>query len=298
MKHRYISLTAFTLLVAFMASCVDKNQIVDKKRIAPGDYRQFQGTPAWPLAKAAWEEDMDRMRDILDRSPELMEVKDSLYGNTVLMMAITHQQYKPFMELLERGADVNYHNKLNGFSPILEASSYKDNKSIFVEKLLEHGADINDRRELSFAENGERGSTPLIYAATCGNMSIVEYLISRNAEINAADEYNHDTALGAAITTCHYDVAYYLSTHGADYEIPVFYACDKKGNMTVPAYIGKVLRLNTPDFFSRSFRDKRKVIEFLRQRGYDYDTVPIPEDVEKRIRKRYPLLWKIYLKYY
>lgn len=156
--------------------------------------------------------------------------------------------------MLERGADVHYHNKLNGFSPILEASSYKDNRSIFVEKLLEHGADINERRELSFAENGERGSTSLIDAATCGDKSIVKYLISRNADINATDEYNHDTALGAAITTDHYDVAYYLLSHGADYEIPVFYACDKKGKMTVPAYIGKVLRLSTPNFFSKSFR--------------------------------------------
>ena len=253
MRHKYILLTAFAILFAFMASCIDKNRIVDKKRIAPGDYRQFQGTPVWPLAKAAWEEDMDRMRDILDRSPELMEVKDSLYGNTVLMMAITHQQYKPFMELLERGADVNYHNKLNGFSPILEASSYKDNKSIFVEKLLEHGADINDRRELSFAENGERGGTALMFAANCGNFKIVKLLIDNGADINYIDDYNKATALGMSIWTNQYEIAYYLLSKGAEFKEPIYYAVDDKGKHTLPIYIGTSMRESSSNL---SVKDK------------------------------------------
>ena len=285
------------IMLTGTTSCIEK--IVDKRRIAPKDYRQFQGTPVWPLAKAIWHEDMDEMKAILDRNPELMEIKDSLYGNTVVMFTIMNQQYKPFKELLERGADINYYNVLNGSSPIIEASCYKGNKPEFVVELIKYGADVNDTRELSFAKHGERGWTSLMFASLCGNLKIVQTLIKNKANINYTDEYNKTTALGIAISADQYDVAYYLLSSGARFDMPISHRLDENGNFSIPMYIGEALRRGTPPIMAfNTFLKKKDVIKFLYQRRYDYDTVPIPNSVKENIEDRYPRFWKYYLKYY
>lgn len=293
----YLISVLSAIMLTGTTSCIEK--IVDKKRIAPKDYRQFQGTPVWPLAKAIWKEDMDEMKAILDRNPELMEIKDSLYGNTVLMFTIMNQQYKPFKELLERGANINYYNVLDGSSPILEASCYKRNKPEFVEELIKYGADVNDTRELGFADHGERGWTSLMFASLCGNLKIVQTLVRNKANINYTAEYDKTTALGVAILAGQYDVAFYLLSSGAKYDMPITHRRDRKGNFSIPMYIGEALRKSTPPIMAfNTFLRKRDVIKFLYQRGYDYDTVPIPNSVKINIKNMYPYFWKYYLKYY
>lgn len=67
-----------------------------------------------------------------------------------------------------------------GWIPLHEAANH-DFLEI-VQYLLEHGAAVNDR-------GGQHcgGVTPLIDAASCGNMEVMELLISKGANVLAKD---------------------------------------------------------------------------------------------------------------
>lgn len=61
----------------------------------------------------------------MSASPQLANIPDSVYGNTMLMMAIINQDYDLFKLLIDNGANFNYHNTYDGSSPIIEACSYR-----------------------------------------------------------------------------------------------------------------------------------------------------------------------------
>ena len=46
------------VVILFSTSCSNIDHPVDKTKLYYYDYRLFQGTPVWPLAKAAHYEDM------------------------------------------------------------------------------------------------------------------------------------------------------------------------------------------------------------------------------------------------
>ena len=53
-------------------------------------------------------------------------------------------------------------------------------------------------------------------------------------------------------------------------------------------------------FLSRTevYNEKRMIIKFLKSRGFDYNTVPIPDYVIKRAKDIYPSTWQDYLRMY
>jgi ankyrin repeat protein len=73
--------------------------------------------------------------------------------------------------------------------------------------LLDHGAD----RE---ARENESGSTPLYDAASMGRLEVVKLLITRGADVNAANK-SGATPLHAAATNGFDQVAAALRAHGA-----------------------------------------------------------------------------------
>lgn len=282
----------FAVLI-FLTSCSNADRIVDKNRLRPGDYRLFQGTPVWTLAKSAYNDDMAAVKKILAENPDLANVQDSVYGNTLLIMAIINQDYDLFRLLIDNGAEINYHNKYGGESPLIVACSSRENNPIFVKDLVENGACVNDTtRSLPMAQ-----ASPLMVAAGCGNISIVRYLLEHGADINSKNNFGM-TVLGESIYTGEYDVALVLLNNGADYLSPICNGLDKYGKCTVPTRLQTVLRNAMVEIPTSEYFQKRKIIKFLKTRGIDYDTVPIPDYVVKRAKDKYPLLWKAYLQLY
>ena len=297
MKNSFNATDIFLLfIVLFVCSTyIDIDKPVKKSKLIESDYRLFQGTPTWPMARAAHFGDLKSVEAILNENPELSNIQDSVYGNTVLMLSIIHRDKKLFKLLLDHRANVNIHNtiKQTGDSPITLACSYPKDDCYFIRELIEHGANVNDTTHCyPYAS-----VSPLLKAASEGNIKMVKYLLSQGADINYRNRFG-DTPLGYSLISSNYNTTLVLLGNGADFFNPPFYTVDKKGNKTIPLSIGTLLRIDTVTLNSNNHKKKRKIIEFLRSRGYDYDTVPIPEHILERIKQKYPDSWEDYIQKY
>lgn len=284
---KLVNLIIGILLV--VAGCTNIDRPVDKSKLLAYDYRLFQGTEVWPLARAAKMKDIKRVNQILDDNPELANITDSIYGNTLLMLAVINQDYNLFKTLLGNGANVNYYNLYNGNSPLIEACDYKENDPVFAMDLIEHGANVND--------TSPKHRTPLMAAVRWGNRTLIEYLIKKGVNIDYKADFGTNI-LGQSLVSWEYATTLLLLEHGADYTTTVYNTVDEHGKLTVPLSILEALRRATPEWGTSGYRAKKKIIKFLKERGLDYDTVPIPDYVTKRIKERYPLTWKLYIRNY
>lgn len=75
MKTIIIHLVFVCLL--FSCSNLSKEKIVDKSELTGGDYRLFQNTPAWELAKAMEDRNMKKIDKIVSENPELINYQES-----------------------------------------------------------------------------------------------------------------------------------------------------------------------------------------------------------------------------
>ena len=266
----------------------------DKTRMSPKNYNLFKDTEVWPFAQNAHKGNLEECQKILQSNPHIVNIEDSVYGNTILMLSIFHRDYDLFKIIMQFSPQINRYNKWQA-SPIYEASRYGDSELRFVKDLIEAGADINDK--IYNESHTKIMSTPLQEAAGHAPTEIVEFLINHGADINFRNDFG-DTALGDAVACDRYENAMLLIHNGADIQAPIYCSIDKEGNLTVPNDILMALRKDTPDFLSKKFFEKRKLIKLLESKGLNYDTEPVPDYILKRIKSKYPLFWKQYLKYY
>ena len=271
MKVAILQLVFACLLFSCSNMCREK--IVDKSELTGRDYRLFQNTSAWELAKAVEDENTKKIDKIVSENPEIINYQESKYGNTLLMLTIMNQQLKPFKALLKRGADVNIHSTFDGTSSLIKACSSKFYNITFVKMLIEYGADVNDvetgeRRK----ENGTR-LTPLIAASRTGRLDLVRFLVSKGADVNYQNEFGQ-SALSESVMVDEYKVAYYLLQNGADYNRPIYYRFDysvpieksdpkDKGK---PMYLWNVLKEDLSEFGTSEYKYKMRIIDFLKSK--------------------------------
>ncbi|EAY14432.1 hypothetical protein TVAG_426250 [Trichomonas vaginalis G3] len=91
------------------------------------------------------------------------------------------------------------------------------------EFFISHGVDINAR--------GRDGTTAFLKAFECDSKTIMEFLISRNADFNISNHYTHQTALHLAVIKNRKDLVEFLISHGANINVidlngltPLFYS--------------------------------------------------------------------------
>lgn len=282
------------ICILTLCSCMNTNSMEDKDKLNPNDYRLFQGTEAWPLAKAAINKDYKNMDSLISIHPEIINIKDSIYGDSMLMLAIFNNDYNLFRKILKYNPEINYYNNWQA-SPIYEASRYVDSDVRFIEDLLKMGANINDT---IYNENRTKIMTsPLCDAAGFGNRDVVKFLIENGANMDFESDFG-STPLGRSIASEKFDVALLLLNNGVDYSKSIFKTVDKKGNLTIPNNILQMLRKTLPVPFTKSFLQKKEIIRYLKDKGLDYESEPIPEYILKQIKSKYGIFWKIYAEYY
>ena len=90
-------------------------------------------------------------------------------------------------------------------------------------------------------------------------------------------------ALENALLLDRMDVALYLLEHGADYTRK-FCVIDES-NTTCYVDILYMLRLNVFPLDSPEYRDKLKIVTFLKNKGMDYWKSPIPDRIPKVVQR-------------
>jgi len=153
-------------------------------------------------------------------------------ANTPLHVAALKGDMKTANLLISKGADVNAKTKY-GLTPISRALLSDGGGRLMVELLVSKGAKISalhlaahrgdiDKVRSSLAKGTKvdvrdtAGHTPLFYAASTGQMHVVEFLISKGADVNAKDNRGGETPLFYAGDVGWKNVVELLIAKGAD----------------------------------------------------------------------------------
>lgn len=264
-------------VIFFSCSNIDRDKPVDKAKLMGMDYRLFQGTPAWELAKAVQDEDEKMIAEIVREAPKLINYQEPKYGNTLLMLTIMNQQMKSFNALLTQRADIDIHNTFDGASALIKACSFNQYDIKFAEILIHYGADVNDVETGQRRKGNSTRETPLIAASRTGKLDLVKFLVSKGADINYQNEFGQ-SALSKSIMVKKYKVSYYLLQNGANYKLPIFYRPDysipsekqSSNDKGKPMYLADVLKEDVPDIDTDEYKYKKRIIEFLESKGVNY----------------------------
>ena len=274
-------------------SCIyDREKIIDKKYLNGFDYRLFQNTPAWELAKAVEDGNESKINSIIAKDSSLINYQEPKYGSTLLIMTLRREQMKSFKILLKNKADVNIYDTFTGRSAIIHACILGVSDK-YVEMLLKEGAKVNDIEIGERKKGNSTRYTPLIAASKSGNLEVVKLLIKNGAEINYQNEYK-ESALSIATILARYRVVLFLLENGADFRRPILKSADD-GKIY---YINDVLRKILPKIGSKDHKYKMQIVEFLKENGMDYYSTPIPDFIIERVKKEYPNNWEKYLEEY
>jgi ankyrin repeat protein len=287
----------YILLVSIILSVVGCGKLtrereVDKSKLRGYDYRLFQKTPAWELAKAVWDDDFKKINELTKKDKNLINYQEPKFGETLLFLTMWHNQKETFKLLLSLGANPNIHDTYDGTSPIIEACKYSLNIE-FVMILLRSGANPTDIEVGKRRDDNHTRYTPLMAAAKSGNIDLVELLANKGANLNYKNEFGQ-SALGYAVMLDKYEIILYLLKKGVDFSIPMYKTIPEDK----PIYIAEALQNMLPELNSDEHKTKMLIVDFLKDRGVIYKRVPVPEYVLKQVKDRYPNNWQEYLEKY
>jgi len=188
----------------------------------------FGGCLEKPIHHAAYEGDLKKVKEIIDRDPDQINVQDA-QGFTPLHLASGKGHIEIVEFLLNHGADIES-EIFDGETPLMLAAQHARHRRYeTIKTLLEHGAKVNHK--------DEDGGTALHYAAMYSGKEVINLLISYGADVNAKEEYQI-TPLHQAAMLNNIEAAKALVEHGADIFAKTF--CDET-NMTESEKIGFVM---------------------------------------------------------
>ena len=166
----------------------------------------FGGCLDKPIHKAAYKGDLKKVKEIIDRDPNQINVQDA-QGFTPLHLASGKGHIEIVEFLLNHGADIEL-EIFNGETPLMLAARYaRYGQYETIKTLLEHGAKVNHK--------DENGRTALHNAAMYRGKEIMNLLISYGADVNTRDK-DQTTPLHQAAMLNNIEAAKALVEHGAD----------------------------------------------------------------------------------
>jgi ankyrin repeat protein len=235
-----------------------RNWEVDKSKLLAYDYRLFQKTPAWELAKALWDDDVKKINELVQKDKSLINYHEPKFGETLLFLPMWHNQLESFKLLLSLGANPNVYDTYDGSSPIIEACKYDLNIE-FVKILLKNRANLNDIEVGERRDNNHTRYTPLMAAAKNGNIHLVKMLVDLGANINYINEFGQ-SALGQAVLLEKYEIILYLLQNGADFKMPMY----RNVVENKPIFIEEALQNMHPGLYSKDYKNKKMIVDFIK----------------------------------
>lgn len=279
------------VLVFTLSSCFNREHKVDKEKLLGSDYRLFQGSLIWDLAKAVEDENTSLIKKFVNEDKQPVNYQESKFGKTLLMLAINNNNYQSVKTLLELKADPNVADSYTGSTPMHDAAENSDPK--YLELLIKYCGNPNVVESKPITDGDKGRQTPLNVAITYvsgNNLEKVKLLVKAGANINFYNTwytYYPHLPLSDAISHKQFDIALYLLEQGADYKRVMY-----KTTQGDSVYILGALRREIIDLDKREYQQKKNVIAFLKSKGLDYEKEPIPDFIENKIKRDNPDNWQ------
>ena len=311
MYKKYLKLLAFLLVLLWLFE--DRNIPVEKDSYLGWDVRRFQTTKAWNLAKAIDDHNIREMRRQVIVLKVPVDTRDRINEFTPLMYAVFNNDIQSVKVLLELGADPNLPTDSisnSGENSVIVACEYIGISQEILKLLLEYGGNPNSTEcgrnydiegDWTIARGTALGKAiHLSNYYEKDNFDKVRILVGAGADVNLRTDDSPVGVIERALVLDRMDIVLYLLKHGADYKWRLE-KYDGEGN---PYYEDILYKLRQSVFRldSQQYKDKLKVIKFLKDRGLDYWKSPIPEyvidDIKKQIKPKNNAELQYYLKRY
>jgi hypothetical protein len=255
------------------------------QKLLSSDYRIFQKTKGWELAKAVKNDDTVAIKRIIKANKGLVNITDPKYGQSILALAVIDLKFNCVKILLELGANPNAFNDYDGFTPLMEAITnggrVMPNDPRYLNILLKYGANPNlaskkINKDIYHHHNPVR---PLLEAVYAGNVEYTKILVAAGGDLY----YDRNAIIYGAMISGQPDIVMYLLSKGFDPKKPIFPDSDPN----YPTYIAEQLRDWHFDLGSELYKKKMLLVEYLKKRGIDYRKTKIPDDLYKVYDKNY-----------
>lgn len=284
------------VISGYLMGCSNQEEEVDKSKLTGYDYRLFQDTPAWPLAKAVKAGDTSRIRIEVLENKINPDYQESRYGNTLLMMSIFNNDYASAKALLDVGTDPNLRDRHRGANAIIDAAENNDPR--YLKLLLANGGHPNVVENKRVDDDDSPLQTALTSAISYSDPNSfekVKLLIEAGADVNYPNDNDDNTELpiGVALKRDRMDIALYFLKIGADHKKVMYKMIDGHD-----VYILEALRKCVLDLQSPEHQKKLEIVAFLKGKGLNYYEEPIPDYIIKEIKKKYPKDWEEYVRKY
>ena len=276
------------------------NSFTEPHEYLASDYRIFKDTPAWDLAKAVRDADTAEITYLVQEKKIPIDFQDSIYGTSLLSLAVYHNNLKSVKKLLELGADPNKYEDtldLTGENVMITActSLYPSDK--ILKLLLDYGGDPNSVTK-GITKNGKYSfpfrQTALEAASRNGNIAKIKLLLNYGADVNFTPDRDYDTdPLRDALYTEKMRAALCLLENGAKFDKEYINTFSKEKETIL-----FILRKIDLPLDSEEYKFKLKIIAFLKEKGLDYYKEPIPDFMEKEIKRLHPNDWQEYMQKY
>lgn len=257
------------------------------------DVRLYQRTPAWTLAKAVDDQNINEInRQVLEEKIPV-DFKEKKFGLTLLMYAVITNKIHSVQRLLELRADPNLPNdslKDSGMNAVIFACDVPNVSPQILRLLLKYGGNPNSM-ECGRNFDIEGDWTParrsaLSYAISLfGKFDKVKILVEMGADVNRCGD-GQDFPLMDALVHDRIDVALYLLEHGADYHCKYKIYDPSFGEDGHYVDILYMLKQCIYPLDSQEYKDKLKVVKFLKDRGMDYWKTLTPEYTIEKIQRQ------------
>ena len=276
------------ILYGNMVSCQ-----ISKENLIGNDFRLFEDTPAWELAKAVRDQDTSKFDKILTDSKIDVDFEESKYGQSVLQVAVLNNLDKSVQKLLEIGADPNHYSKTEGNTAVHDAVGvfqHSDDTTV-LSLLLRYGGDPN---ALTHPQGDAYPKTviSLLSQNVDEQLEKLKLLVKAGASLEY-DENDNSNFLNAAVLSQNYKLVWYLLNNGVDYQKPIF--ANFNG---INQSLEYCMKRQLIDLESEEYLYKLKIIDFLEKHGIDYRGVVPPKKTIEMAKRQYPDSWEEYLKKY
>ena len=289
MLKKWLKMLAFLLALLYFFE--NRNIPVEKDSYRGWDVCRFQGTKAWNLAKAIDDQNIREIRRQVVVLKVPIDTKDRKKLFTPLMYAVFNNDIQSVKVLLELGADPNIPTDSisdKGDNSVIIASRYSDISIEILKLLLKYGGNPNSTEcGRNYDIDGDwipaRSSALSCAVSISGKIEKVKILVEAGANVNNYDGDFQDAPLMDALLLDRMNIALYLLEHGADYNYKFRSCAPSSGGGSRDVDILYRLRQCIYPLDSQEYKDKLKVIKFLKDRGVDYRKSLVDVETKKMI---------------